>query len=188
MTIISTVTNLQSTAMEHSKWLNRILKGRQKRGHVMGVATITPMHQHINPTEIDAPSLSSLSPLSLFMLSLSCSLPKPSATNQTRERGSEKSAIAMAAISLSHPWSPKSFEEMEAEQGEAVTAFELALVVPKRDAPPHAGGGDGDNSACDCVEFLVRQLRDAGLAVERVQGLSEEFLKVVLSFSRLFVL
>lgn len=78
---------------------------------------------------------------------------------------------------------------MEAQQGEVVTAFELALVVPKRDAPAPAGDGDGDSDsddnsmARDCVEFLVQQLRNAGLVVERVQGLSEEFLKVVLSLS-----
>lgn len=74
---------------------------------------------------------------------------------------------------------------MEAQQGEAVTAFELALVVPTRDAPAPAGDGDSDDNstARDCVEFLVQQLRNAGLVVERVQGLSEEFLKVVLVFS-----
>lgn len=71
---------------------------------------------------------------------------------------------------------------MEAQQGEVVAAFELALVVPKRDAPP-AGDGNGEGSSRDCVEFLVQQLRNAGLVVERVQGLSEEFLKVVLSLS-----
>lgn len=72
---------------------------------------------------------------------------------------------------------------MEAEQGEVVTAFELALVVPKRDAPSPDGDCDDNSMARDCVEFLVQQLRNAGLAVERVQGLSEEFLKVVLSLS-----
>lgn len=130
----------------------------------------TPTNQ---PTQIDGP-------LSLIAPSLSFLVHFPKHLLQIKlERENAKKTrspwptLASATLDLR-----RFFEEMEAQQGEVVTAFELALVVPKRDAPLAC---DGDTR--DCVEFLVQQLRNAGLVVERVQGLSEEFLKVVLSLS-----
>lgn len=53
----------------------------------------------------------------------------------------------------------------------AVTGFEMAVVVPKKREK------ERDDTA-DCVEFLVRELKRAGLIVERVFGISDEFIKV----------
>lgn len=49
--------------------------------------------------------------------------------------------------------------------------FEVAIVVPKRREK------EGDESR-DCVEFLVQELKKAGLIVERVCGISDEFIKL----------
>ncbi|RRT82969.1 hypothetical protein BHE74_00005118 [Ensete ventricosum] len=51
-----------------------------------------------------------------------------------------------------------------------VTGFEVAIVVPKKREK------ERDDTA-DCVEFLVRELERAGLIVERVHGISDEFIK-----------
>ncbi|KAJ8493050.1 hypothetical protein OPV22_014771 [Ensete ventricosum] len=52
-----------------------------------------------------------------------------------------------------------------------VTGFEVAIVVPKKREK------ERDDTA-DCVEFLVRELERAGLIVERVHGISDEFIKL----------
>ncbi|THU62505.1 hypothetical protein C4D60_Mb01t05850 [Musa balbisiana] len=52
-----------------------------------------------------------------------------------------------------------------------VTGFEVAIVVPKKREK------ERDDTA-DCVEFLVRELKRAGLIVERVFGISDEFIKL----------
>ncbi|KAG1346397.1 anoctamin-like protein [Cocos nucifera] len=49
--------------------------------------------------------------------------------------------------------------------------FEVAIVVPKKREK------EGDENR-DCVEFLVQELKTAGLIVERVCGLSDEFIKL----------
>ncbi|XP_010267055.1 PREDICTED: anoctamin-like protein At1g73020 [Nelumbo nucifera] len=51
------------------------------------------------------------------------------------------------------------------------TGFEVAVVVPKRTV------NEGDGS-CDCVELLVSEFMNAGLIIERVVGLSDEFIKL----------
>lgn len=61
-------------------------------------------------------------------------------------------------------------EEMNG-QGEERTAFEIGVVVPKR-------GVKEKNEEFDCVEVLVEQFKDAGLIVERVIGVADEFIKV----------
>lgn len=49
--------------------------------------------------------------------------------------------------------------------------FEVAIVVPKK-----------REKECDenraCVEFFAQELKKAGLIVERVCGISDEFIKV----------
>lgn len=65
--------------------------------------------------------------------------------------------------------------------GEEMSAFEVAIVVPKRKEKE----GDGGGGALDCVEFLVKELERAGLIVEIVNGISDEFIKVRLFFSQL---
>lgn len=62
-------------------------------------------------------------------------------------------------------------EEMN-EAGEE-TSFEIGVVVPKSSLNEGYKG-------CDCVELLVSEFRKAGLIVERVNGLSDEFIKVSL--------
>lgn len=57
--------------------------------------------------------------------------------------------------------------------GEEISAFEVAIVVPKK--REEMDGGDG---GLNCVEFLVKELERAGLVVERVSGISDEFIKV----------
>ncbi|KAK6911964.1 Anoctamin [Dillenia turbinata] len=51
------------------------------------------------------------------------------------------------------------------------TNFAIGIVVPKRDVKQ----GDEDS---DCVEVLVDELKKVGLRVERVLGLSDEFIKL----------
>ncbi|XP_039116444.1 anoctamin-like protein Os01g0706700 [Dioscorea cayenensis subsp. rotundata] len=51
------------------------------------------------------------------------------------------------------------------------TGFEVAIVVPKK-------RDKEKDENCDCVEFLVDELTKAGLIVERVNGISDEFLKL----------
>ncbi|XP_020265246.1 anoctamin-like protein Os01g0706700 isoform X1 [Asparagus officinalis] len=58
--------------------------------------------------------------------------------------------------------------------GEESSAFEVAIVVLKR----RGKDGDGGGGARDGVEFLVKELERAGLVVERVNGVSGEFLKL----------
>ncbi|KAL5975562.1 hypothetical protein ACLOJK_019886 [Asimina triloba] len=55
--------------------------------------------------------------------------------------------------------------------GNAATDFEVALVVPKKCLRDKDSGRD-------CIDFLVSELQKAGLIVERVAGLSDEFLKL----------
>ncbi|KAG2728877.1 hypothetical protein I3760_01G224200 [Carya illinoinensis] len=54
---------------------------------------------------------------------------------------------------------------------EEQTAFEIGVVVPKRSA-------NEENEDCDCVGVLVDEFRKAGLIVERVQGIADEFIKL----------
>ncbi|XVF74450.1 hypothetical protein PTKIN_Ptkin13bG0111300 [Pterospermum kingtungense] len=57
------------------------------------------------------------------------------------------------------------------DAGDEQIVYEIAVVVPKRNLKE-------ENEGCDCVEVLVNELRDVGLVVERVLGLSEEFIKL----------
>ncbi|XP_078431998.1 anoctamin-like protein [Wolffia australiana] len=57
------------------------------------------------------------------------------------------------------------------EKGEPAAVFELAIVVLKREEPEEPG-------KFDCVERLVGELNRAGLVVERVLGISDEFIKL----------
>uniref|UniRef100_A0A5B6YIK2 Anoctamin transmembrane domain-containing protein n=1 Tax=Davidia involucrata TaxID=16924 RepID=A0A5B6YIK2_DAVIN len=61
--------------------------------------------------------------------------------------------------------------EMNGHGEEEQTAFEIGVVVPKRTVK------EGDES-CDCVEVLVNEFRKAGLIVDRVIGLQDEFIKL----------
>lgn len=63
---------------------------------------------------------------------------------------------------------------MESEMndpGEERTAFEIGVVVPKRTV-------NEEYESCDCVEVLVYELKKAGLIVEKVVGIGDEFIKV----------
>ncbi|XP_022715088.1 anoctamin-like protein At1g73020 [Durio zibethinus] len=55
--------------------------------------------------------------------------------------------------------------------GEDQIVYEIAVVVPKRNLKE-------ENKGYDCVEVLVNELMDVGLLVERVHGLSDEFIKL----------
>ena len=55
--------------------------------------------------------------------------------------------------------------------GEDQIVYEIAVVVPKRNLKE-------ENEGYDCVEVLVNEFRNVGLVVERVLGLSDEFIKV----------
>eukprot|EP00268_Persea_americana_P033171 TRINITY_DN32910_c0_g1_i6.p1 TRINITY_DN32910_c0_g1~~TRINITY_DN32910_c0_g1_i6.p1 ORF type:complete len:658 (+),score=93.98 TRINITY_DN32910_c0_g1_i6:296-2269(+) len=67
-------------------------------------------------------------------------------------------------------------EEMN-EAGEE-TDFEIGVVVPKSSLSEGYKG-------CDCVELLVSEFRKAGLIVERVNGLSDEFIKLAATMETL---
>ncbi|MBA0748936.1 hypothetical protein Gogos_002910 [Gossypium gossypioides] len=54
---------------------------------------------------------------------------------------------------------------------EDLIVYEIALVVPKRNL-------NEENKGYDCVEVLVNEFRNVGLIVERVLGLSDEFIKL----------
>ncbi|XP_074584519.1 LOW QUALITY PROTEIN: anoctamin-like protein Os01g0706700 [Curcuma longa] len=73
--------------------------------------------------------------------------------------------------SPSFPFSPASLSlcsPLRMDGGGEETGFEVAIVVPK----------NRDKEGDDCVEFLVGELKTAGLIVERVRGLSDEFIKL----------
>ncbi|CAK7356812.1 unnamed protein product [Dovyalis caffra] len=55
---------------------------------------------------------------------------------------------------------------------EEQTAFEICVVVPRRNVK------EEEDETCDCVEFLVEELRNVGFIVEEVLGLTDEFIKV----------
>lgn len=57
---------------------------------------------------------------------------------------------------------------------EEQTAFEIAVVVPKRNV-------EEENEDCNCWEVLVDEFTKVGLIVERVQGVADEFIKVLSS-------
>ncbi|KAK1285278.1 hypothetical protein QJS10_CPB20g00496 [Acorus calamus] len=57
------------------------------------------------------------------------------------------------------------------DEGGEVTGFEVGVVVPKRRGVDGGGG-------LDAVEVLVGELKRAGLIVERVHGVSDEFIKL----------
>jgi anoctamin-10 len=46
---------------------------------------------------------------------------------------------------------------------EAQTTFEICVVVSRRNVKE-------EDETCDCVEFLVKELRNVGFIVERVHG------------------
>lgn len=60
---------------------------------------------------------------------------------------------------------------MEGNSEEEQTVFEIGVVVPRRVLEK------GDES-CGCVEVLVEEFTKAGLIVDRVLGIQEEFIKV----------
>ncbi|XP_031385503.1 anoctamin-like protein At1g73020 isoform X2 [Punica granatum] len=55
--------------------------------------------------------------------------------------------------------------------------FEIGLAVPKRKVHEGEGGGGGDGGE-SCVEFLVDEFKKVGFIVERVIGVSDEFIKL----------
>uniref|UniRef100_A0ACD5VIR8 Uncharacterized protein n=1 Tax=Avena sativa TaxID=4498 RepID=A0ACD5VIR8_AVESA len=55
---------------------------------------------------------------------------------------------------------------------EDATGFEVGVVVPKLSRAAAAEGGE------DCLALLVRELEGAGLLVDRVRGVSAEFIKL----------
>ncbi|KAL5757634.1 hypothetical protein ACOSP7_020245 [Xanthoceras sorbifolium] len=55
--------------------------------------------------------------------------------------------------------------------GEEQIVFEIGVVVPKSNVTE-------EKETCDCVETLVAEFRKVGLIVQRVSGLSDEFLKL----------
>lgn len=59
------------------------------------------------------------------------------------------------------------------EVGEDQVVYEIGVVVPK------SNGREQQQEACECVERLVAELKNGGLIVQRISGLSDEFLKVM---------
>lgn len=57
---------------------------------------------------------------------------------------------------------------------EEQTAFEIAVVVPKRNV-------EEENEDCNCWKVLVDEFTKVGLIFERVQGVADEFIKVLSS-------
>ncbi|GAV80270.1 Anoctamin domain-containing protein [Cephalotus follicularis] len=56
--------------------------------------------------------------------------------------------------------------------GEDQLVFEIALVVPKRKLK------EGDDEDSDCVKVLIDELKKEGLVVDKVLGVTDEFIKV----------
>ena len=63
--------------------------------------------------------------------------------------------------------------EMKELEEEEQPAFEIGVVVPKKNVK-------AEDSSSDCVEVLVHQFRKLGFLVERVIGVADEFIKVLL--------
>lgn len=59
---------------------------------------------------------------------------------------------------------------------EKQTAFEICVVVPKRNV-------EEKDETCDCIEFLVKELRNVGFVVERILGLTDSLSRLASSFS-----
>ncbi|EEF46308.1 anoctamin-like protein At1g73020 [Ricinus communis] len=57
------------------------------------------------------------------------------------------------------------------DHGEDKIAFEMCVVVPRRDARK-------EDEHCDCVEVLVKELKKVGFIVDRALGLTDEFIKL----------
>ncbi|CAH9066613.1 unnamed protein product [Cuscuta epithymum] len=55
--------------------------------------------------------------------------------------------------------------------GDKICAFEIAVVVPKKD----------DDQSFECVEVLVEEFQKVGLIVDRVVGLQNEYIKLAAS-------
>jgi len=71
-------------------------------------------------------------------------------------------------------------ENIGAEDLETV-AFEIGVVVPKS-----SGNNKDGDEINDCIEVLVDEFRKAGLIVDRVVGLQNEFLRVRFNFLLLY--
>lgn len=69
-------------------------------------------------------------------------------------------------------------QEMNAVEEEQ-TAFEIGVVVPKRNVKE-------EDKTSDCVEVLVEEFRNLGLVVERVHGVVDEFIKVCFLYICMF--
>ena len=54
---------------------------------------------------------------------------------------------------------------------EEQTVFEVCLVVPKRKTKK-------EDATCDCVEVLENSFGKVGFIVERIDGVTDEFMKV----------
>lgn len=63
---------------------------------------------------------------------------------------------------------------MNGNGAEEETAFEIGVVLPKSSG----NYKHGDNKSSDCIEVLVEEFRKAGLIVDRVVGLQNEFIRV----------
>lgn len=61
---------------------------------------------------------------------------------------------------------------MKGDGEERQTAYEIGLVIPKKYIAKQR------NAECDCVEVLVNEFEEAGLIVDRVFGLHDQFIKV----------
>lgn len=66
--------------------------------------------------------------------------------------------------------------EMKGHGEEQHTAYEIGVVIPKKNIAKQR------NAECVCVEVLVNEFEEAGLIVNRVFGLHDQFIKVQRGF------
>ncbi|KAM7476033.1 hypothetical protein LguiB_023276 [Lonicera macranthoides] len=62
--------------------------------------------------------------------------------------------------------------QMKGDGEERQTAYEIGVVIPKKYIAKQR------NAECDCVEVLVNEFEEAGLIVDRVFGLHDQFIKL----------
>lgn len=61
------------------------------------------------------------------------------------------------------------------DHGDKQTAFEMCVVVPRRIVKK-------EDKKYDCIEVLIKELKNVGFIIDRAVGLTDEFIKVFFFF------
>lgn len=64
------------------------------------------------------------------------------------------------------------------DHGDKQTAFEMCVVVPRSIVKK-------EDKKYDCIEVLIKELKNVGFIIDRAVGLTDEFIKVFFFFNHL---